>query len=208
MGSAQLSLIQRTLVVRRGRMRSFVRAALRESKPMSITLTSERRLLADDEFEPLVRSHYPLIEDLSHQELVELAKWLRGRRDRARDIVRARRRVARGKVAVRGTATETASERGLSAKKQVFVNALRRVNSRLARLRAAAHRAQTKERLQAALGRKQAAMPHHPQPGPTASTGMRVNESGRRRRVLQAARIGRVSQSVRDAQATRDTRAT
>ncbi|MDP2376661.1 hypothetical protein [Reyranella sp.] len=37
---------------------------------MSISLASERRLLAQDEFEPVVRSHYPLIEQLSHQELV------------------------------------------------------------------------------------------------------------------------------------------
>ncbi len=103
---------------------------------MSISLASERRLLAQDEFEPVLRSHYPLIEDLSPQELVALAKWLRDRRSRSRDIVRDRRRVARGKAQSRGTANETASERGLSAKKRVFASALKRVNSRLARMRA------------------------------------------------------------------------
>lgn len=171
---------------------------------MSISLASERRLLAQDEFEPVVRSHYPLIEDLSHQELVDLAKWLRDRRSRSRDIVRARRRVARGKVESRGTATETASERGLSAKKRVFANALKRVNGRLARMRVAAHRAQVEANLKAALGRKRAAIRHHPQPGATANTGIPVRRSDNRRKVLQAARIGRVSQAVRDAQAVRD----
>jgi hypothetical protein len=169
---------------------------------MSIALASERRLLAQDEFEPVVRSHYPLIEELSHQELVELARWLRDRRARARDIVHGRRRVARGKVEARGTANDTASERGLSAKKQVFANALKRVNARLARMAAAAHRAE----MEAALGRKRAAVPHHPQPGATANTGISVSRSDRRRKVLQAARIGRVSQAVRDSQAKRDGR--
>lgn len=169
---------------------------------MSIALASERRLLAQDEFEPVVRSHYPLIEKLSHQELVELARWLRDRRARARDIVHGRRRVARGKAPSRGTANETASERGLSAKKQVFAIALKRVNARLARMAAAAHRAE----MQAVLGRKRAAVPHHPLPGTTANTGISVSRSDRRRKVLQAARIGRVSQAVRDSQAKRDGR--
>jgi hypothetical protein len=171
---------------------------------MSIALASERRLLAQDEFEPLVRSHYPLIEELSHQDLVDLAKWLRDRRGRSRDIVRHRRRVARGKAEPRGTANETASERGLSAKKRVFASALKRVNGRLARMRAAAQRAELEARLQAALGRKRAAIPHHPQSGANANTGIPARRSDRRRKVLQAARIGRVSQAVRDAQAVRD----
>jgi hypothetical protein len=174
---------------------------------MSIPLVSERRLLADDEFQPLVRSHYPLIENLSRQELVDLVKWLRDRRGRARDIVRGRRRVARGKADARGTANETASERGLSAKKQVFANALKRVNARLARLAAASRRAEIDARLHAALGRKRSATPHHPQPGATTNTGMGRSRVDRRRKVLQAARIGRVSQSVRNAQAKRDSKA-
>jgi hypothetical protein len=173
---------------------------------MSISLASERRLLAQDEFEPVVRSHYPLIEEFSHHELVDLARWLRDRRARARDIVHGRRRVARGKAQSRGTASETASERGLSAKKQVFANALKRVNGRLATMAAAAHRAEVKARLQAALGHKRAAIRHHPQSGATANTGLPARRSDNRRKALQAARIGRVSQAVRDAQAARDGR--
>ena len=122
---------------------------------MNIALASERRLLAQNEFEPVVRSHYPLIEDLSHQELVDLARWLRDRRNRSRDIVRDRRRVARGKATSRGTA----SERGLSAKKQVFASALKRVNGRLERMRAATQRAEMGARLPVSIERKQAAIP-------------------------------------------------
>jgi hypothetical protein len=65
-----------------------------------------------------------------------------------------------------------------------------------------------KAHLQAALGRKRAAVPHHPQADPTANTGLSVRRSVRRRKVLQAARIGRVSQAVRDAQAKSDSRQT
>jgi len=174
---------------------------------MSITFASERRLVAEDEFEPIVRSHYPEVEELSREELVELARWLRERRARARDIVRSRRRVARGKAEARGGAAESASERGLVAKKQVYANALRRVNARLATIKAAERRALALANLQAALGRKQAAVPHHPQAGQTADTGFRLKRSAQRRRIIQAARIGSVSQSVRSAQAARDSRA-
>jgi hypothetical protein len=174
---------------------------------MSITFASERRLVADDEFEPIVKSHYPVVEELSREELVELARWLRERRARVRDIVRGRRRVARGKAEPRGGAAEMASDRGLLAKKQVYANALRRVNARLATIQAAERRALALANLQAALGRKQAAIPHHPQPGRSADAGFRLKRGAERRRVIQAARIGSVSQSVRNAQAARDGRA-
>jgi hypothetical protein len=97
-------------------------------------------------------------------------------------------------------------ERGLAAKKQVFSNALKRVNGRLAKLEDARRRTLTRERLQAALGRKQAATPAHPPSGRNASRGLRVKQTAHRRKVLQEAQIGRVSQSVRNAQAVRDSR--
>jgi len=173
---------------------------------MSIALAAERRSLAQDEFEPIVKSHYPAVETLSREELVALARWLRERRARARDLIHGRQRVARGKAAARGTARETASERGLATKKQVFSNALKRVNARLAKIEDARRRTVMRERLQAALGRKQSATPAHPPSGPNASRGLRVKQTAKHRKVLQEAQIGRVSQSVRDAQAVRDSR--
>ena len=55
-------------------------------------------------------------------------------------------------------------------------------------------------------GRKQSATPAHPPSGPNASRGLRVKQTAKHRKVLQEAQIGRVSQSVRDAQAVRDSR--
>ena len=169
-------------------------------------MAAERRLLAQDEFEPILKSHHPLIEEAPVQELIELAKWLRARRNRARDIIRGRRRVASGKEAGRGTASETASERGLAAKKQVFAAALARVNARLAHLQAVQRRELAQARLRAALERKQGTVPHHPHGGSTSGGGMALKGAARRRKIVQASRIGSISQSVRTSQAARDSR--
>jgi hypothetical protein len=67
----------------------------------------------------------------------------RARRARARDIVRHRRRVRRGKADPRNQAAEPPSERGLTAKKQVFSHSLRRVNARLDHILADEKRAPT-----------------------------------------------------------------
>ncbi|MBY0332493.1 MAG: hypothetical protein K2X49_17705, partial [Acetobacteraceae bacterium] len=65
---------------------------------MSLAFATERRLLAEDELEPIQRSHFPLLEGLDRAALLDLARWLRDRRDRARDLVRDRRRAGRGKA--------------------------------------------------------------------------------------------------------------
>jgi len=95
---------------------------------MGVEFSSERRLLAEDELDPVRRSHYPELAERTRPELVELARFLRARRDRARDLVRDLRRARRGK----GNAGDgLGSERGLAAKKQVYARALKRVNARL-----------------------------------------------------------------------------
>jgi hypothetical protein len=171
---------------------------------MGIATKGELRLLSENEYEPIVRSHHPVLQQLEHRELVELAHWLRSQRSRARDIIRDRRRVRRGKAEPRSLAAETSSERGLAAKKQVFAHALKRVNTRLQQLSAADKRARNIERLRAALQRKRNAPVHHPRSGPGARGGMRSNENRRVAPTIDPRRVGSVSQAVRDAQARRD----
>jgi hypothetical protein len=108
---------------------------------MGASFATERRLLSEDELGPVQNSHYPALEQLPHEDLVSLARWLRERHNRARDIIRGRRRVRRGKAEPRGTATEAASERGLAAKKQVFARGMKRVNAKLGLIAAEAKRA-------------------------------------------------------------------
>ena len=44
---------------------------------MSIAFATERRRLAEDELEPIRRSHFPLLQELPREEAQELARWLR-----------------------------------------------------------------------------------------------------------------------------------
>jgi hypothetical protein len=95
---------------------------------MGVEFSAERRLLAEDELDPIRRSHYPALAEWTPSELVELARFLRARRDRARDLIRDLRRARRGKG---GVGEGLSSERGLAAKKQVYARALKRVNARI-----------------------------------------------------------------------------
>jgi hypothetical protein len=115
---------------------------------MNVELSAERRLLAEDELDPVGRSHYPELEEWTHAELVELARFLRARRDRARDLISDLRRARRGKG---GVTDGVSSERGLAAKKQVFARALKRVNARIGQIA-------TEMKRQRALTAKQAAL--------------------------------------------------
>lgn len=173
---------------------------------MGASFATERGLLAEDELAPVQSSHFPSLEELSHDDLVALARWLRDRHGRARDIIGARRRVQRGKAEARGTATESASERGLAAKKQVFARALKRVNARLALLAAERKRAHAVAAMEAALARRRSAPVHHPHAGPEARTGMAATPRKTRRGIITGGRIGSVSQAGRVAQAVRNAR--
>lgn len=171
---------------------------------MGASFATERGLLSEDELAPVQNSHYPALEDLSHDDLVSLVRWLRDRHGRARDIIRGRRRVRSGKVEARGTATEGASERGLAAKKQVFARGLKRVNARLARIAADRRHERAQAALHDALERRKAQAVHHPQPGRTAQRGMVATPREKRRGIITGGRIGSVSKQNKAAQAARD----
>lgn len=172
---------------------------------MSVAFSAERRLLSEDEAGQIERSHYPLLEGLARDELLDLARWLRSRHGRARDLLRDRRRSRRGKEAARVAGAEE-GDRGLAAKKQVFASGLKRVNGRLASLAAAAKREANLAKLRTALAQRQAAAPSHPGAGTTAGRGMRPGKARAPRSTINPARIGSVSQAGRNAQARRDAR--
>ena len=173
---------------------------------MGVEFVAERRLLSEAEFAPVVSSHYPELAALPHAELVKLAQWLRDQHTRARDIIRGRRRIHPGKGEARGTAGETASDRGLAEKKQVFTRGLKRVNARLAAHRADAKRAEATVALRAALERRMAEAPHHPDAGQTPAPSAAVRRQAKRRGIVTGGRVGSVSQAGRNAQAARGAR--
>ena len=172
---------------------------------MSLAFATERRLLTEDELDPIRRSHFPLLEGLTREEVQDLARWLRARRNRARDIMRDQRRARSGR-SPRATVPAPDADRGLAAKKQVFASALKRVNARLDTLIAAVKRERNLEKLRAALARRQAQVASHPGAGDTPRRGARPLPSRVPRPTIHGARIGSVSQAGRVAQAQRDAR--
>lgn len=172
---------------------------------MGVAYATERGLLAEDEISLIERSHFPQLEGESRESLGELARWLRDRRARARDIIHDRRRVRRGKGESRGT-DGAASERGLAAKKQVYARALKRVNARIDALAAERKRAERLAKLRAALDRVQAAPAPHPQGGASRGHGMAALPNRKARRTINPGRVGSTSQQGRNAQGRRDSR--
>lgn len=173
---------------------------------MGVAYAAEVGLLAENEREPILRSHYPILETLSLEETRELARWLRERRDRARDILYERGRARRGRGTPRGAPSDPDTARHMANKKQVYARALKRVNARLDLLTGELRRARNAERLRAALARKRAAEPPHPAPGVSASAGMAPKPSRKRPGIIMGQRIGSVSQATRNRQAARDAR--
>jgi hypothetical protein len=94
--------------------------------------------------------------------------------------------------------------RGLSAKKQILVQMLKPVNSRIEPLLAAEARERNTARLREALEPRRTIPVHHLDSSWAAGRGMQPEESPTDRTQVEPGRIGRVSQTVRDAQARRD----
>jgi hypothetical protein len=173
---------------------------------MGVAYAAERGLLAEDEFAMVEQSHYPALAALDGEALRDLAKWLRARRARARDILRDRTRARRGKGEPRGAISDPGTAHNLADKKQIFARALKRVNARIEADRAAEKRAASVARLQAALARKQAARAAHPHAGATPADAPAMAAARRRPGIIQGGRVGSVSQANKRRQAKRDAR--
>lgn len=171
---------------------------------MSTSIADERRLLSSDEYEPVVRSHYPVLNTLNREELTDLVRWLRERRGKFRSQVERHRRAKRGKAEPRAAAAAESSERGVAAKKQVFARALKRANARLDRVLADEKRATMGARMAEALARKRAARVHHPATGRRARTGAQAIENPKGADIVPGSAVGSISQATRVAQARRD----
>ncbi len=171
---------------------------------MGVPIATERRMLTAAEFEVVEGTHYPAICGLPKEELIGIARRVRGYRDKARDVTRHRRRERRGKAQPRG-ATPAPGEAGTAMKAQVFASALKRLNREIGRAEQAERREVALANNRRALETRRAGrVRHHPGAGRTASRGMRsVPDRGDTMRV-DPREIGRVSQAVKAAQARRD----
>jgi hypothetical protein len=173
---------------------------------MAVPMRDEIRALDDQELELVVKTHLPLVLDLSDAELKDLIKRVRERRKRARDVANRQRREMRGK-AERSGAGPARDNTGTKHKAAVLAGALKRLNSEKGRR---ARHARVPEQVQfakKALQLKRAAGKGHSGPSyRTASRGMRNIENEKPERLLHPMEIGRVSQFIKAAQAKRDSR--
>jgi len=173
---------------------------------MSVPCKFERSLLSHDEYETISLTHHPAIYDVEPAELEAIQSRLRKMRAKEQTLSRQKRREARGRRGARGASFPGTAERP-SQRKQVFAAALKRINKELERLHNLAARTAHVEAARQALALRRAAnfIPYPPA-GATASEGMTLNPSRRRKTIIEGAKIGRISQATKIAQAVRDTR--
>ena len=173
---------------------------------MSVPCKRERVLLSHDEYEMIRVTHHPALYDVEPAELGALQSHLRKMRGKEQTLGRQKRREMRGKSESRGASFPGTAERP-AQRKQVFAAALKRVNKELERLHNLEARTANVEAARRALSLRRAAnFIAYPPAGPTASEGMQSRPVMRRRRIVAGAKIGRVSQATRVAQAVRDAR--
>lgn len=172
---------------------------------MSISAKEEARLLSAAELELVSTTRYPEILALTPADLKSTVQRLREMRDRAQAIARQQRREMRGKSDPRG-ARPARENAGTATKEQVLAQALKRANSELRQHEEPEVIAPSQAELsQKAFAMKQAARAtSHPSAGRTASGGMTAKSSNRRTVETDPREVGRVSQAVKSAQASRD----
>jgi hypothetical protein len=171
---------------------------------MSLPKATERRMLTENEFEVVQKTHYPALGVLGKEELLEIVRRVRAYRNKARDIAHHQRREMRGKSAPRG-ASPAQDNTGTAIKKQIFANALKRANRALARLEAAENKPNQVVLARRALAMKRANRKrHHPDPGRTAHGSPQPNPNPRPTVEVDPREVGRVSDFVQRAQARRD----
>ncbi|MCC8956263.1 hypothetical protein H8B02_23385 [Bradyrhizobium sp. Pear77] len=173
---------------------------------MSVACKFERSILSHEEYEAIRLTHHPAIYGVEVSELEAMRPRLRKMRDKERTVGRQKQRESRGKAEARG-ASFPGTAKHASERKQVFAAALKRVNTELKRQYNLATRTAHVEAARKALALHRAAnFTARPSAGATVSEGMAPKPSERRRKIIAGAKIGRVSQATKVAQAVRDAR--
>jgi hypothetical protein len=173
---------------------------------MSAPCKFERSLLSHEEYETIRLTHHPAIYDVAMPELEAMRLRLRKMCDKERTLYRQRRREGRAKAEARGASFQGTAEHA-SERKQVFAAALKRLNKELRRLHNLAAQTAHVEAARKALALHRAAnFRTYPPAGTTANEAMVPKTSTRRRKIIAGAKIGRVSQATKVAQAVRDAR--
>ncbi|HEY4848580.1 MAG TPA: hypothetical protein VIH87_12515 [Methylocella sp.] len=173
---------------------------------MARSIKHERRLLGADELTLVEKTHHPALGLLPDQDLAELRKLLRERRDRAQDIAARQRRELRGKAAPKGARAAT-DDSGTREKRDVLAAAMQRLNKEVTRRQAKAARQALIDAAKRALELRRAteATTTRPSPGRTANEGINP-KSPPAYTLRRPAKAGAISQHNKNMQATRDSK--
>lgn len=175
---------------------------------MAMTAKAEARALDAEERDLVAKSHHPALQDLSDQDLSQLVKLVRERRDKAKTQANQRRREMRGKGAPKG-ATPSRSDEGSKTKLAVLAMAVRRLNSeteRRRRMRAATEHVDSARRALAMKEANQGNGGGAAFNSRQAHAGMRNIQSQKRQQLVNPMERGRLRKAQAVAQAKRDAR--
>ena len=173
---------------------------------MARSIKQERRLLGADESALVEKSHHPALGLLADQDLAELRKLVRERRDRAQDIAARQRRELRGKAAPKGARAAT-DDSGTREKRDVLAAAMQRLNKEVTRRQANAARQDMIDSAKRALELRRAneAKSARPPSGRAATEGINP-KSAPAYSLRHPAKAGAISQYNKNMQAKRDSK--
>jgi hypothetical protein len=168
---------------------------------MSIPIASEKSLLSQEEFEVVKATHRPAISGMSLEALESARSDLRERREKTRALVQDSRRRVRTK---RGSSETSpgAKEPPAGRRKQVFAQALKRLNHELSRREAATARAVPSDAPR--VPRTQRGTTTPPPAAPDAKRGTAQNPKRRRKLGGEEGEVKRASKTTKAGKAKRD----
>ena len=174
-----------------------------EESDVTISVKSEKALLNHEEWELVSATHHPKLGGWPDADLQAARKRLRALHDKEQGFARQKRRVAKGSAQTRGGSFPGTAERP-AERKQVFAQAMRRVNSEATRRREVAASEQARENKKQALARRRAAPSARPANTATARKGAAKVENTKVTTKVPGARIGSVTKQTARAQGKRD----
>lgn len=170
---------------------------------MAISEKDEKALLNQQEWEVVVATRHPVLQDCSAEELQATRKRLREMHAKEQGFVRHKRRVRKGTADTRGGSFPGTEERP-ARRKQAFAQALRRVNSEIDRRNSRRLREASISTRKEALARKRAAPSTRPANTRTASKGPSRIENRRSKTHVPGSKIGSVTKQTARHQGRKD----
>ncbi|MGH6836024.1 MAG: hypothetical protein ACREC9_10845 [Methylocella sp.] len=173
---------------------------------MARSIKHERRLLGADELALVEKTHHPALGLLPDQDLAELRKLVRERRDRAQSIAARQRRELRGKAAPKGARAAT-DDSGTREKRDLLAAAVQRLNKEVTRRQAKAARQALIDGTKRALELRHANEAKSARPPSTRAANEGISpKSPQAYSLRHPAKLGAISQHNKKMQAKRDSR--